>query len=103
MKKIISIKAQNIISFIPFLNAVVLFIWIHNYRVSAKESSVFAKSLLIMFAVTIPLAIIQGLLMNLYAEYETIVLLINYIAIYLIPFLLARSLICFQKKIFTSI
>ena len=103
MKKIISIKAQSIISFFPFFNAVVLFIWIHNYQVSVRNLKVFVKSLLIIFAVTIPLSLIQRLLLNLFAGYETIMLLINCTAIYLIPLLLARSLIVFQKRLFNSL
>ena len=96
--KTISIKTQKILTFIPLVNTIVLFIWIHNYRVSINKAKIFAKSLLVMYISTIPLAILYGVLLNLFLDQEAISLVINCFAIYLIPFSLSSSLVWFQKK-----
>ena len=100
--KTISIKAQKILSFIPFVNAIVLFLWIFNYRVSINEPKIFAKSLLVILVRTIPLSLLQRLFLNLFIEQEIPTILINCIAIYIIPFSLAWGLISFQQKIKTD-
>lgn len=99
MRKKISIKTQRFLSVIPFANVTVLFIWIYNYRAAVNDSKVFRKSLLVIFAATVPLACIQMLLLKILDAYPTAVDVVNYLAIYVIPLSMSHSLIQFQKRL----
>ena len=88
--------------FIPLLNAFVLFMWLYNYSRVKLDGSVFAKSLLILFASTIPLAIVQIILQKLLADFSIVTACIDYLMLYLIPFSMAFNLIAYQKKVFNK-
>lgn len=96
MNRTISLRVQRIISFIPFVNASVLFMWLYNYRSAVNDSKVFAKSLLVIFATTLPLALLQMMFQQLLESQGN---MINLLAVYLIPLSMASGLIHFQKNI----
>lgn len=98
MKKIITLKKQHMLSFIPFLNTLVLFAWIYNYLMIVRDSKIFIKSLFVLLATTIPIAVLQCVLQNILRENMDVVTLINIIATLLIPFCMARGLISFQRR-----
>lgn len=98
----ISIKKQKIISYIPLLNAAVLFIWLHNYRIAINNSKIFAKSLLVLFASTIPLACFYRFLLWIYANSNAAVSAINTLGLYFVPFIMARCLIRFQISVLSE-
>lgn len=99
MNKLVSIRIQRFMSYIPLVNATVLFVWIYNCRVANIEQKVFARSLYVLLRATLPIAILQMVLVNAFATHTTVVLIFNYLAIYTIPFSMARALIWFQEKI----
>ena len=92
----VSIKTQRVLSLLPLLNATVLFIWLYNYRVSVNKTSIFLKSLLVLLISTIPMVCVQVLCLWLFADSQITINIINALAIYLIPFAMARGLILFQ-------
>ena len=95
----VSIKTQKIISYIPLFNATVLFIWLYNYRTTIKKPEVFAKSLLVIFLSTIPLACLYRFMLSAFAT-SSIAFSLEYIlGLYFIPFIMARCLIRFQVNI----
>ena len=100
MKKIISLKTQRIISFIPLANAFVLSVWLRNYRSAVNDSKVFAKSLLVLFATTIPLGVVYMLLSRWFAAQNVVRTVLTCAAIYGIPLSMAQGLIWFQKRVF---
>ena len=60
----VSIKTQKVLSYIPLLNATVLFVWLYNYHRVAATPKIFAKSLVVLFTTTIPLALFQVFLLK---------------------------------------
>ena len=99
MKKIISLRLQNILLYIPFANMFILYAWIFNYSRTEKDSKVLAKSLILIFCTCIPFVIIQIVLSKILPEASSILTIINIIFIYLIPFFVGRTLIRYQKKV----
>ena len=99
MNKIISLKAQKIIVVIPFLNCLILFVWIYNYARMPADFKIFARSWLVIFASAIPLVIVQIILSKIQIQPETLSEVINLLFIYLVPFAVGIGLICYQKKV----
>ena len=66
--KIVSIKMQRILMFIPYLNILNLFIWVYNCRCANISAAVFGRSLLLIFAHAFPFAALHILLANLFPE-----------------------------------
>ena len=98
MKKFVSIKTQRIIMFIPFANAFILFVWLYNFGRSNQPNKIFMKSLLTIFATTIPLIIIRIFLEKLLFNFPYMIQILHYLTLYFIPFCMAYSLIKFQQK-----
>ncbi len=99
MRLSISIKVQKILMFIPFINVFGLFIWLYNFISNSKKPTVFAKSLLIIFASTIPLVIIQIILTKLFSNSAVFVSVLGYIFTYLIPLSMDFFLIKYQRSL----
>lgn len=97
MKKYISLHTQNIIKFIPFLNFSILFIWLFNYSCTEKDLKVFMKSLVIIFGVSVPIAILHIIISKLLTDFSVIQSIFNGIFMYLIPFIIGSALIKYQK------
>ncbi len=102
MKKIIPVKLQKRLIFIPFLNATVLFIWLYNYYRGVNDFRVFKKSLFVLFATTLPIAVLQIILTSAFSQYAGVVSLIDYLSIYCTPLSMAYGLVRFQTKIFET-
>ena len=101
MKKIISIKVQKIIMFVPIINApFLMFAWLYNYIRTQTEYRVFAKSLIVIFVAAIPLGIMNMIVCRALIQFETIQNIVNGIMQYLIGVSLGFSLIKYQKKVF---
>ena len=98
MKKI-SIRTQKIIKYIPFLNCLILFIWLFNCNHMKTDYMVFLKSLLLIFATSIPLAVLQIILSKMLIEFIVIQQVLNAIFMYLIPFAIGSVLIKYQEKL----
>lgn len=98
MKKIISVKCQKIIMFIPLVNFSILFIWLYNYAKTQTEYKVFSKSLLIIFISTIPLEIVNMIICKSLIRFENITNIINFIMQYLVGISLGFALIKYQIK-----
>ena len=98
MKKLISLRTQKIIMFIPVINIFVLFIWLYNYSKFPSNSKIFIKSLLYVFAVFIPMGIIHSILFNILSEYKIATTILNFIVIYYIPLAVGYVLIKYQEK-----
>ena len=95
----ISINFQKKLSWIPLINATVLFIWLYNYRRIVESPPTFAKSLLVLFSSTLPAVLLQVGLLKIFATSSVAAAVINVLAIYLIPFAMARGLIWFQERV----
>lgn len=100
MKKLVSLKTQRVMSFIPFVNFFVLFTWLYNYRLAVNDYKVFAKALALLFIIALPLALAEFIIINLFSAHPTVCNIIGIIAMYCIPLCLSRSIIYFQSKIF---
>lgn len=92
----ISVKVQKYIVFIPFVNCLILFIWVYNYGKMKNDFKVFAKSLLIIGAIGLPLTMIQIIVTNLFGTAHILDLLMVYVT----PLLIGLGLIQYQKRIF---
>ena len=100
--KIISIKFQEVIMFVPFLNCFVLFIWLYNYSRMEKNTKIFSKSLCILFLSTIPIVILQIIFQKIFVDYNVLISVLDYLMLYIIPFSMAFNLVHFQKNILKS-
>lgn len=99
MKKFVSLRTQRIISFIPYVNGLILFIWLYNYSHSKKKHKVFARSLVVIFITCIPLVALQIVFSKIFSVYPIAINIINLLAVYLIPFALGQALIKYQEKL----
>lgn len=100
MKKIISIRFQEKIMFIPIINLGIPFIWLYNYIRTQTEYRVFAKSLIVFFAAFIPLEIMNMIVCKALTQFEIIQDIVNGIMQYLISVSFGFALIKYQKKVF---
>ena len=95
----ISLHTQHIMMYLPFINALILFVWLFNYHNSERRLKVFGKSLIIIFCVTIPMGVLHILFSKIFAEFSIVLTVSNYLFIYLIPFVLGYALIKYQEKV----
>ncbi len=95
----VSLKKQKILMFIPFANAFILFVWLYNYSKTQRDTSVFLRSVLIIFTATVPLAILQIILERAFPNIRTV---LGYIMAYLIPLSMAFCLIRFQERLYEN-
>lgn len=100
MKKFISLHIQKIVLFIPFANYLIPFAWLFNYKHMEKQESLFAKSLLLAFGVSIPLIVVQILISRFLPDNKITLYVSNFIALYLMPFFIGYALIKYQAKAF---
>ena len=94
--KIVSIKTQRILMFIPLLNNLNLFIWIYNCRCANIPAAVFGKSLLIIFSRAFPFAVLHILLSNVLPEFGGV---FAYLFMYCIALSISYGLIKYQEKV----
>lgn len=99
MKGMISLRTQYIIMLIPFINCLLIFIWLYNYSRFFKNVKVFFKALVMMFAVGITIVIIDILLKGIFPFSSVMLTVINCLIMYITPFLIGLSLIKLQKKL----
>lgn len=92
----ISTKVQRKLMFIPYVNTLVMFIWLYNCRKAKMNMTVFMKSLLLIFAVVIPSAIVQVVISKLFPNIGGISACIMS---YLTSLLIAYCLIRFQEQL----
>ena len=99
MKKFVSLRVQRIMMYIPFVNCLILFVWLFNYRHSGKDYKTFGKSLIIILCVCAPLVVLQILFSKLLAKFPNVIAIVDLLAIYIIPFVLGFALIKYQEKV----
>ena len=102
MKKVIPIKIQKIISFIPLLNLFILFIWVYNSMVLKVKQKVFFKSLFVTCSTMIVFAIPFIIMSYVIGEDSSIYTIAFYFSEYLIPLAIGWELIIFQEKLVLS-
>jgi len=95
----VSLRAQRVLMVIPIANAFGLFVWLYNYSRSERKQGVFFKSLLILFASVIPLAILEIVLSRIFSEQQVVLSVLNLLFIYLIPFVMDFFLIRYQESL----
>ena len=95
----ISLRIQRILSFIPYLNALVLFLWLYNFGKSRKGPKVLFKSLLVAWGAALPWVILLIVLSKIIPD-GAVLPAINLAYSYLVLLSVATGLIWYQKKIF---
>ncbi len=95
----VSVKTQKKLMFIPYVNALVPFIWVYNCRKTETDTAVFLQSLLHVFAAAIPLMVVQVVLSKLFPSIGGI---LACIMSYLAPLAIACCLIRFQERLNSS-
>ena len=98
MKKLVPLRIQKIIMFIPIFNAFILFIWLYNYSKTPNKPKIFIKSLLETFAIVIPIGAILSILLNIFSGYKMVTVVLNFIQIYSMPLVVGYVLIKYQEK-----
>ncbi len=96
--KVISIKTQKLLSYIPIVNWSVFFIGFFNFKIAHCDYKTHFKGYAPALLAVIPLSIIRISLQVLFAEHLWAVRLVNVLFFYLSPLVLARIIICTQKK-----
>ena len=94
--KSISINAQKKMMYIPFVNILVLHIWLYNYTISKKPWAVFCKSLLIILGYSLPIA---GIIMFLSAAFPSLEKILVLGGAYCIPLAYSYGLIEYQESL----
>lgn len=98
---VIPIKIQKILMYIPFTNFLIMIFWLINYvEMKDRKTTVFMKSLLIMFAGGIPISIVFMILSRNFADNEILVRVFNTASSYLSSFFIAFGLVKYQEKVF---
>lgn len=97
--KIVSVETQKKIMYIPYVNILNLFIWLNNIRYMDVPYNGVPKTLLILFINSIPLVLIQSILVNTFPIVGNV---LSYINVYLIPLLISRGLIRYQEQLLAS-
>lgn len=97
--KVVSIKAQNIISFIPIINCSSVFIWLYNYSKIPRDYKILFISVLKAFLYSLPYIIIQILASRFLYTYYVLKSIIDLLALYVIPLSISRGLIKYQKSL----
>lgn len=99
MRKLVPIKFQRILSYIPIINSLILFVWLYNFIRSGKSHGIFVKSLLVLLVCTAPLILIQIVVSCVFAA-STLSSICDLIMVYLIPLSMGIGLIKYQKHVF---
>ena len=84
---------------IPFVNYLILFVWLFNCYHMEEGPKIFRKSFLIIFGTVLPMAFLQILLSKIFADGSAMQAVINALFIYLIPWVLGFALIKYQRKV----
>ena len=91
----ISVSLQSKLIWIPFVNTIVLFLWLYNYMHYEKQSfGLWNKSVFYTVGHTIPCVIVFILLGHFFPS----VGFIGILASYVIPLVIGFALVRFQKK-----
>ena len=98
--KMVSYKIQHTLVYIPYLNALVLPIWIYNVSHTSDSVSHFLKSLKIVFRRAIPLAVLDCILSLALAPYPTLRICEQLIFTYCIPLWIGKGLIHYQTELY---
>ena len=96
---IIKLSFQKKLVFIPFLNPLILFIWVYNWKKAGEPFSVFVKSLLLIWGISIPIIIVQIVLQNVFGTYPIVMSILAYAVMYLLPLSVGLGLISYQEKL----
>lgn len=99
MKKLISLRAQRIILFIPFVNCFIWFIWLLNYSRIPSNLKLFFKAFFVAIAYALPFIILNILLSRLFTQSEAILMIENIIGLYITPIQIGLGLIKYQEKV----
>ena len=92
----VSIKTQEKIMFIPWLNVMNIFFWFWNSISIYRTVRTLPRTIWIMFSSSLPLIILQLVVSRFH---NTAGLVISYANIYFIPLLLSYRFIKYQKLI----
>ena len=98
MTKLVSLRTQQVIMFIPFVNCFLLFVWLYNYSRTSKELEVLLKSILAMCAISIPFVILSILLSKIFPLSVIAHIIESFVMLYIVPFVVGFILIKYQKK-----
>lgn len=98
MTKLISLRIQKVIMFIPFVNCFSLFIWLYNYSRTSKKLNVLLKSLLAIWAISIPFLILSILLSKIFPQSVIAHTIESFVMLYIVPCVVGFVLIKYQKK-----
>lgn len=100
MKKLISLKTQKAMLFLPLVNCFIFFAWFININRVSKDLKKIIADFFISFAFTVPCIILNILLARFFAQMDLIVALRTVIWGYLTPLSMGVGLILCQKKHF---
>ena len=98
MKKLISLRIQKVIMFIPFFNIFILFIWYYNTFKTSNSRKILLKAMIPIGIVLVCFSIINNLLSEPFLTTNYMRYIRNFIMLYLLPFTLGYVLIKYQKK-----
>ena len=98
MKKLISLRTQKIIMFIPVINIFIIAFWLYNYMKTTNNIKLFFKSLLKIWGVAIAFLIVSSALLEIFSQTKFLDYIRNFIMLYLLPFTLGYVLIKYQEK-----
>lgn len=98
LKKLISLRVQKIITFIPLVNCFMLFIWLYNYSKIPSNLKLFFKAFFVAFVYALPFIILNILLSKLFTQSEIIEVLRTIIGVYFTPLFMDVGLIKCQEK-----
>lgn len=98
LKKLISLRVQKIITFIPLVNCFMLFIWLYNYSKIPSNLKLFFKAFFVAFVYALPFIILNILLSKLFTQSEIIEVLRTIIGVYFTPLFMGVGLIKCQEK-----
>lgn len=95
----IKLSFQRKLVFIPILNPLILFIWVYNFRKAGEPFGVFAKSLLLIWGISIPIVVVQIVIQKVFSAYPVIFNVVDYAVMYLLPLAVGLGLISYQEKL----
>ena len=98
MKKLIPLRVQKVIMFIPFINIFIIAFWLYNYMKTTNNIKLFFKSLLKIWGVAIAYLIVSSALSEIFSQTKFLDYIRNFIMLYLLPFTLGYVLIKYQEK-----
>ena len=98
MKKLIPLRVQKVIMFIPFINIFIIAFWLYNYMKTTNNIKLFFKSLLKIWGVAIAYLIVSSALLEIFSQTKFLDYIRNFIMLYLLPFTLGYVLIKYQEK-----